>query len=92
MCTIILLTTSVWPSVLGWKAVYLVRLISNIEQKLNQNVLRNMLSQFEIMDCGIPKCTYTRSKKSLTIAFVAILFLSATKMAILENLLMTTNT
>jgi hypothetical protein len=69
MCTIILLTTSVWPSVWGWKVVDLVSLVSNIDQRLDQNVLRNLLSRSEIMDCGIPKCTHTHSKKSLAVAF-----------------------
>ena len=44
MCTIILLTTSVWPLVWGWKAVDLVSLVSNIDQRLYQNVLRNLFS------------------------------------------------
>jgi hypothetical protein len=43
MCTIILLMTSVWPSVWGWKVVDLVSLVSNsIDQRLDQNVLRNL--------------------------------------------------
>jgi hypothetical protein len=37
------------------------------------------------MVCGIPKCTQTHSKKSLVVAYVVILFLQATRIAILEN-------
>ena len=84
--------TSVWPSVCGWKAVDLVSLVSNIDQRLDQNVLRNLLSRSEIIDCGIPKCTHTHLKKSLVMAFAMILFLQATIMAIFENLSTTTKT
>ena len=69
-----------------------VSLVSRIEHRLDQNVLRNMLSRSEIIDCGIPKCTHTRSKKSLAVASIVIFFLHATIMAIFENLSMTTNT
>ena len=92
MCTIILLTTSVWPLVLGWKAVELVSLVSNIDQRLNQNVLRNLLSRSNIIDYGIPKCTHTRSKKSLAVASAVIFFVQAAIMAIFENLSTTTKT
>jgi hypothetical protein len=50
MCTIILLKTSVWPSVWGWKVVDFVSLVSNIEQRLDQNVLRNLLSSILDID------------------------------------------
>ena len=60
ICTIIMLMTSVWLSVWGWKVVDLVSLVSSIDQRLDQNLLRNLLSQYEIMDCGIGKCTHTR--------------------------------
>ena len=92
MCTIILLTTSVWPSVWGWKAVDLVSLVSNIDQRLDQNVLRNLLSRSDMIDCGIPKCTHTRSKKILVVASAVIFFLQAAIMAIFENLSMTMKT
>jgi hypothetical protein len=91
MCTIIRLTTSVWPSVYGWKAVDLVSLVSNIDQRLDQNVLRNLLSRSEMIDCGIPKCTHTRSKKSLAVASDVIFFLQAIIMDIFENRSTTTN-
>jgi hypothetical protein len=55
--------------------VDLVSLVSNIDQRLEQNVLRNLLSLSEMIDCGIPKCTHTCSKKSLAVASVVILFL-----------------
>lgn len=45
-----------------------------------------------MMVCGIPKCTQTHTKKSLTVAFVVIIFLQAVNMAIVENISMTTNT
>jgi len=42
-------------------------------QSFDQNALRNILSLSKIMDCGIPKCTHTRSEKSFPVAFVMIL-------------------
>ena len=74
MC-MIMLTTSVQPSVWGWKAVEFVSLVSSIDHRLDQNVLRNLLSRSDIIDCGIPKCTHTHSKKSLPVASVVIFFL-----------------
>ena len=85
ICTIILSTTSVWPFVWGWKVVDLVSLVSNGDQRLDHNVLRKLLSQYEIMVCGIPKCTHTFSKKILAMAIAVILFLQATKITILEK-------
>jgi hypothetical protein len=65
--------------------VDLVSLVSSSDQRLDQNVLRNQLSQSETLVCGIPKLTHTRSKKSLAVAFAVMLFLQATKIAILEK-------
>jgi hypothetical protein len=53
----------------------LVSLVSNNNQRLDQNVLRNQLSQSETMVCGIPKFTKIHSKKSLEVASTMILFL-----------------
>ena len=64
----------------------LVSLVSSVNQRLDQNVLRNLLSRSDMIDCGIPKCTHTRSKKSLAVAFAVIFFLQAAIMAIFENL------
>jgi hypothetical protein len=89
---IILLTTYVCPSVWGCKAVDLVILVSNSDQRLDQNVLRNLFSQSEMMVYGIQKCTHTRSKKILAVASIVILFLQVVKMAILENRSTTTKT
>jgi hypothetical protein len=50
---------------LGWKAMDLLSFVSNNDKMLDQNVLINRLSRYETMVCGIPKCTKTRSKKSL---------------------------
>ena len=69
-----------------------VSLVSSIDHRLDQNVLRNLLSQSEIIDCGIPKCTHTRSKNILAVDSAVIFFLQAAIMAILENLLTTMNT
>ena len=69
-----------------------VSLVSSIEDRLDQNVLRNLLSWSEIIDYGIPKCTHTHSKKSLAVASTVIFFLQAAIMAIFENLSTTTNT
>ena len=72
---IIRLTTSVCPSVWGWKAVDLVSLVSINDHGLDQNVLRNLLSRSEMIVCGSPKWTHTRSKKSLAVASAVMLFL-----------------
>ena len=77
-----MLMTSVWPSVWGWKAMELVSLVSSIDQRLDQNVLRNLLSRYDMIDCGIPKCTHTHSKKILVVASNVIFFLQAAIMAI----------
>ena len=69
-----------------------VSLVSSIDHRLDQNVLRNLLSWSEIIDCAIPKCTHTHLKKSLAVAFDVIFFLQAAIMAIFENLSTTTNT
>ena len=92
MCTIIPLTTFVWPSIWGWKVVDLVSLVSNIDQRLDQNVLRNLLSRSDMIDCGIPKGTRTHSKKILVVASIVIFFLQAVIMAIFKNPSMTTKT
>ena len=92
MGTIILLTTFIQPSVWGWKAVDLVSLVSNSVRRLDQNVLTNLLYQYDIMVNRIPKCTHTHSKKILVMLFTMILFLQATNIAILENLSTTINT
>ena len=68
----------------------IVSLVFSIDHRLDENVLRNLLSRYEMIDCGIPKCTNTHSKKSLAVAFAVIFFLQAARMAIFENLLTTT--
>jgi hypothetical protein len=70
----------------------LVSLVSSSDQRLDQNVLRNRLSQSETMVCGIPKCTQTHSKKSLAVASVVMFFLQATRITILEKRSTTTKT
>jgi hypothetical protein len=44
------------------------------------------------MVCAIPKCTQTRSKKSLAVASVVMLFLQETRISILEKRSTTTKT
>jgi hypothetical protein len=82
---IIRFMTSIWTSILGWKAVDLVSFVSNSDQRLDQNVLRNILSQSVKMVCEIPRCTQTRSNKILAMDYAMILFLQATRIAILEK-------
>jgi hypothetical protein len=65
--------------------VDLVRLVSNSDQRLDQNVLRNLLSQSKMMVCGIQKWTHTRSKKSLAVSVTMILFMQAMIMVIFET-------
>jgi hypothetical protein len=70
----------------------LVNLVSNNDQRLNQNNLNNMLSRSDMMVFGSWKCTHTCSKKILVVALVVILFLQVVRMAILENQSTTMNT
>jgi hypothetical protein len=72
--------------------VGLVSLVSNGDQRHDQNVLRNLLSWSEMMVFGIPKWTHTHLKKSLAVSFIVIFFLQAVSMAIFENRSMTTKT
>jgi hypothetical protein len=65
--------------------VDLVSLVSNSDQRLDQNVLRNLLYQYEVVVYGIPKWTHTCLKKSLTVFVAVMLFLRAMIMAIFEN-------
>jgi hypothetical protein len=65
--------------------VDLVSLVCSGDQRLDQNVLINRLSQSKTMVCGIPKCTQTHSKKSLAEAFDVMFLLQATRITILEN-------
>jgi hypothetical protein len=69
-----------------------VSLVSNSDQRLDQNALRNLLSQSEMMVCGIPKWTHTHSNKRLEISTAVIFFLQAVRMAIFKNRSTTTNT
>jgi hypothetical protein len=62
-----------------------VSLVSNSDQRLDQNVLRNLLSRSEIMVCGIPKWTQIRSKKSLAVSAIVIFFFQAVRMAIFRK-------
>jgi hypothetical protein len=62
-----------------------VILVSNKDQRFDQNVLRNMLSWSDMMVFGIPKWTHTRSKNSLAVSSMVIFFLQVVRMAIFEN-------
>jgi hypothetical protein len=70
----------------------LVILVSNKDQRINQTMLKNMLPRYDMMVCGILKCTYTHSKKSLEVSSATILFLQVVIMVILKNRPTTTNT
>jgi hypothetical protein len=70
----------------------LLSLVSSSDQRLDQNVLRNQLSQYETMVCGIPKCTQSHSKKILVVAFAVMLILQADKIANLQKRSTTTKT
>jgi hypothetical protein len=72
--------------------VELVNLVSNSDQRLDQNVLRNLLYRSKMMVCGIPKGNHTHSKNSLVISVILMLFLQAMRMAIFKNRSTTTNT
>jgi hypothetical protein len=89
---VIQLMTLVWSSFWGWKAVDMVSLVSSSDQRLDQNLLRNQRSQFEIIVYGIPKCTHTRLKKSLVVTSALMLFLQAAIITIFEKRSTTTKT
>jgi hypothetical protein len=72
--------------------VYLMSLVSNSDQRLDQNVLRNLLSQSKMMVCGIPKWTHTHSNKILAVSVTVMFFLQAVRMDIFKNPSTTTNT
>jgi hypothetical protein len=65
--------------------VDLVRFVSGIDQRIDNNLMRNKLSQSKKMFFGIPKCTHTRSKKILVVAFVVMHFLQVVRITILEK-------
>jgi len=85
ICTIILLTTSLCPLVLGWKEADLVNLVFIGDHRLDQKSFKNLLSLSKTMVCDNPKRTQTHLKKSLMVTYVVILFLQGAKMAFLEN-------
>jgi hypothetical protein len=70
----------------------LVSLVSNNDQRIDKNVLKNMISQSNMMVIGSLNCTHTHSNKSLVMSLAVILFLQAIIMPILENRSTTTNT
>jgi hypothetical protein len=57
----------------------LVSLVHNSDQRLDQNVLRNLLSRSNMMFCAIPKWTHTCSKKNLAVYVVVMFFLQAVR-------------
>jgi hypothetical protein len=65
--------------------VDLESLVSNSDERLNQNVLRNLLSRSEVMVCGIQKWTHTHLKKSMAIFAAMMFLLEAVIMAIFQN-------
>jgi hypothetical protein len=69
----------------------LVSFVSNSDHRLDQNVLRNLLSGSKMMVYGIPKWIHTCSKKSLTLSGALMLFLQVVRMVIFENRSTTTN-
>jgi hypothetical protein len=72
--------------------VDLVSLVSSSDQRVLQNVIRNRFSLSETMVCGSPKCTQTRSKNILAMAYAMMLFLQAARITILEKRSTTTKT
>ena len=64
----------------------MLSLVSNIDQRLDQNVLRDLLSQYDMIDYGIPKCTHTHSKKSLAVASIVIFFEKQSKTTKIQSL------
>jgi hypothetical protein len=53
-----------------------VSLDYNTDQRLDEKVLRNLLSPSEMMVCGIPKWTQTHSKKILLSIFYCDILLT----------------
>jgi hypothetical protein len=60
-----------------------VSLVSNSDESPDQNVIRKLLSRFDVTVYGILKCTHTRSKKTLAVASVVIFFLQAVSVEIM---------
>jgi hypothetical protein len=52
--------------------VDLLILVSNSDHRLDQNFLRNMLSQSKMMFYDIPKCTHNNSKNILEVTSIVI--------------------
>jgi hypothetical protein len=65
--------------------VNLVSLVSSSDERLEKNVLRKQLSQYDKMFCGIPKCTCTCSNNILAATSVVMLFLQEARITILEK-------
>jgi hypothetical protein len=53
----------------------LVSLVSNSDERLDQNVNRNLFYRSDMLFYGILKCTHTCSKKTLAVASFVIFFL-----------------
>jgi hypothetical protein len=54
--------------------VNLVSLMSNSDQRLDQNVLMNPHSRSKMMDCGIKKWNHTHLKNSLVLSIDVMIF------------------
>jgi hypothetical protein len=72
--------------------VDLMSLVSNSDQRLDQNVLRSLFPWSDMMVYGIQNWTHTHSKNILVVSLAVIFFLQAMRMAIFENQSTTKNT
>lgn len=85
------MTTSISPSILEWKVVDIFNWVPIISQSVVQKTLRNLVSLFEIMILGVPKCTQTFSNKMFVVSYSIMAFLQCTRLHIFLKLSTTTN-
>ena len=58
-------------------------LVSNSDQRIDQNVLKNMMFGNDMMFYGIIKCTHTRLMKKLAVDSSVIIFMHGVRISIL---------
>ena len=87
---IVMLTTSVCPSVCGWKAVLFFNFVSIMSHNFDQKFPTNRESRSLTIEVGRPKWTHTFWKKWLTVYSTVIFFLHGIKRQFFLNLSTTT--
>ena len=86
-----MLITSICPYFYGWNVENLFNLIFFFFQSVVQNVLRNIVSLYDIMLLSIPKCTQNCLENMCIAPYPLMVFLQRIIIHILLNLSITTN-